>query len=42
MLSVDETPSIQALERTRGYVQTSSGKIVHGMKMTCKRHGTVK
>ena len=41
MLSVDETPSIQALERTRGYVQASSGKIVQGMKITCKRHGTV-
>jgi len=28
VLSVDEKPSIQALERRRGYVQTSSGKIV--------------
>ena len=41
VLSVDEKPSIQALERTRGYVQTSSGKIVQGMKSTYKRHGTV-
>ena len=41
VISVDEKPSIQALERTRGYVQTSSGKIVQGMKSTYKRHGTV-
>lgn len=41
VLSVDEKPSIQALERTRGYVHTSSGKIVQGMKSTCKRHGTL-
>ena len=40
VLSVDEKPSIQALERARGYVQTSSGKIVQGMKSTYKRHGT--
>lgn len=41
VISVDEKPSIQAIERKRGYVQTSSGKIVHGMKSTYKRHGTV-
>lgn len=41
VLSVDEKPSIQALERARGYVQTSSGKIVQGIKRTYKRHGTV-
>jgi hypothetical protein len=41
VLSVDEKPSIQALERATGYVQTSSGKIVRGLKSTCKRHGTV-
>ena len=41
VLSVDEKPSIQALERARGYVHTSSGKIVQGMKSTYKRHGTV-
>ena len=41
VLSVDEKPSIQALERARGYVQTSSGKIVQGMKSTYKRNGTV-
>ena len=41
VLSVDEKPSIQALERARGYVHTSSGKIVQGMKSTYKRNGTV-
>ena len=41
VLSVDEKPSIQALERARGYVQTSSGKIVQGLQSTYKRHGTV-
>ena len=34
MLSVNEKPSIQALERATGYVQTSSGKIVQGLKST--------
>lgn len=41
VLSVDEKPSIQALQRKTGYVQTSSGKIVRGIKSTYKRHGTV-
>jgi transposase len=41
VLSVDEKPSIQALERARGYVHTSSGKIVQGMNSTYKRDGTV-
>ncbi|MCK0508150.1 IS630 family transposase [Aromatoleum anaerobium] len=41
VISVDEKPSIQALERARGYVQTSSGKVVQEMKSTYKRHGTV-
>jgi transposase len=41
VLSVDEKPSIQALERATGYVQTSNGKIVRGMKSTYKRHGTL-
>ena len=40
-MSVDEKPTIQALERASGYVLTSSGKIVHGLKSTYKRHGTV-
>lgn len=41
VLSVDEKPSMQALERTTGYVKTSSGKIVRGLKSTYKRHGTL-
>lgn len=41
VLSVDEKPSIQALERARGYVHTSSGKIVQGLQSTYKRHGTL-
>ena len=41
VLSVDEKPSIQALERKTGYVETSSGKIVRGLKSTYKRNGTL-
>ena len=41
VLSVDEKPTIQALERATGYVETSSGKIVRGFKSTYKRHGTL-
>lgn len=41
VLSVDEKPSIQALSRTTGYVQTSSGKIVRGLKSTYRRNGTL-
>jgi transposase len=41
VLSVDEKPSIQALERNTGYVKTSSGKIVQGYKSTYKRNGTL-
>ena len=41
VLSVDEKPTIQAIERPTGYVKTSSGKVVRGMKSTYKRHGTI-
>jgi len=41
VISVDEKPSIQALERATGYVETDNGKIVHGFKSTYKRHGTL-
>jgi transposase len=41
VISVDEKPSIQALERATGYVETDSGKIVRAMKSTYKRHGTL-
>lgn len=41
VICVDEKPSIQALERATGYVETASGKIVRGCKSTYKRHGTL-
>ena len=41
VICVDEKPSIQAIERARGYVETSSGKIVQGMKSTYKRNGVL-
>ena len=41
VISVDEKPSIQALERRTGYVQTESGQVVRGYKSTYKRHGTL-
>ena len=41
VISVDEKPSIQALERASGYVETDNGKIVRGCKSTYKRHGTL-
>ena len=41
VISVDEKPSIQALERATGYVETDSGAIVRGFKSTYKRHGTL-
>ena len=41
VISVDEKPSIQALERSTGYVKTDNGKIVRGFKSTYKRHGTL-
>jgi len=41
VLSIDEKPSMQALERKTGYVLTNSGKVVRGFKSTYKRHGTL-
>jgi len=41
VLCVDEKPSIQALERKRGYIETDSGKIVRGYQSTYKRHGVL-
>jgi transposase len=41
VISVDEKPSIQALERKTGYVETDSGKIVRAYRSTYKRHGTL-
>jgi len=41
VLCVDEKPSIQALERKTGYIETTDGKIVRAYKSTYKRHGTL-
>lgn len=41
ILSVDEKPSIQAIERSSGYVETDSGRVVRALKSTYKRHGTL-
>ena len=41
VLSVDEKPSIQAIQRPSGYVETVSGAIVRAMKSTYKRNGTL-
>jgi transposase len=41
VLSIDEKPGIQAIERPNGYVLTSNSKIVRGIKSTYIRHGTV-
>jgi transposase len=41
VLSVDEKPSIQAIQRSSGYVETDSGAVVRAMKSTYKRHGTL-
>lgn len=41
VLSIDEKPGIQALERSTGYVKTSQGKIVRAYQSTYKRKGTL-
>ena len=41
VISVDEKPSIQALERETGFVETRDQKIVSAYKSTYKRHGTL-
>lgn len=38
---VDEKPTIQAITRKSGYVETSSGAIVRGMQSTYRRNGTL-
>lgn len=37
-ICVDEKPSIQALQRPSGYVETDSGAVVRAMKSTRQRH----
>lgn len=41
VLSMDEKPSMQAIERPSGYVETDSGTVVRALKSTYKRHGTL-
>ena len=41
VLSLDEKPSIQAIERATGYVETDRGAVVRALKSTYKRHGTL-
>jgi len=41
ILSVDEKPSMQAIERASGYVETDSGAVVRALKSTYQRHGTL-
>ena len=41
VLSVDEKPSMQAIERPSGYVETDSGTVVRALKSTYKRHGAL-
>ena len=41
VLSVDEKPSIQGLERKSGYIQTRDKAWVKAYKSTYKRHGTL-
>ena len=41
VLSVDEKPSIQAIQRPLGYVETDNGAVVRAMKSTYKRNGTL-
>lgn len=41
VICVDEKPSIQALERKTGYVETDNGKVVRAYRSTYKRHGTL-
>ena len=41
VISVDEKPSMQVLQRKRGYVLTGNQKIVRGFQSTYKRHGTL-
>ncbi len=41
VLSVDEKPSMQAIERPAGYIETDSGVVVRALKSTYKRHGTL-
>ena len=40
ILSVDEKPSIQALERAQGWIRLPGGKAMNGFSHGYTRHGT--
>ena len=40
VLAVDEKPSIQALERTQGWIRLPNGKALTGFNHCYTRHGT--
>jgi transposase len=40
VISVDEKPGIQALERAQGYLRLANGKTITGFSHEYKRHGT--
>jgi transposase len=40
VLSIDEKPSIQALERAQGYLKSDDGRTMTGQSHDYKRHGT--
>ena len=40
VFSVDEKPSIQALERAQGYIRLPNGRALTGFAHEYKRHGT--
>jgi transposase len=39
VLSMDEKPNLQAIERTSGYVETDSGQVVRALQSTYQRQG---
>ena len=41
IVSIDEKPGMQALQRTTGYIRSDSGKVVRAYKSTYKRNGTL-
>ena len=41
VISVDEKPGIQAIERSTGYIRTNNKKIIRAYSSTYKRNGTL-
>ena len=40
VLAIDKKPSIQALERSQGYLKLPNGRVMTGQSHDYKRHGT--